>query len=146
MNEPNQPIEPTTDLGDDASLGRSARRRRRHEQRPPNRVGGVTAGLMLVLIGVLLALRKLDLMTADPFHQLWPLALVVVGVAKLFGRTGRVLSGWGVWLVLVGFWFLADNFEVFGPSRVLTGPVVIVITGLVLVLKSFDGQSAVSAR
>ena len=113
---------------------------------PRNRVGGAVTGLLLIAIGLLLGMKKLGIMTEDPFHQLWPFALIIIGAAQILGRIGHALSGWGVWLLLAGFWFLSVNFEIFGASHAMTGPVLIVITGLVLVLKALDGQIAVGAR
>ena len=60
---------------------------------------GVTAGMVLLVIGLILLGDQFDVHASWTIRRLWPLILVTVGAGNLLIRENR---GFGVWMVLVG--------------------------------------------
>ncbi len=46
---------------------------------------GLVGGLILLTMGALFLLSNLGILNSDVFRTWWPLLLIVIGVARLFG-------------------------------------------------------------
>jgi cell wall-active antibiotic response 4TMS protein YvqF len=83
-------------------------------------------GVVLILGGVALTLAKLDLLRVTGLSSFWPLLVVALGVAQLFGLRGRRRRRGGAFLVLVGIWLLVNTLGLFGLFWNDSWPVLIV--------------------
>jgi Domain of unknown function (DUF5668) len=105
----------------------------------PRQRSQVTTGLLLIGLGLLFLFQRLSLLPHLEFHRLWPLFLLVVGVAKLFapGEDGR--RGGAAWLIFIGLLFLLHTYDVFRLSE--SWPLFIVAGGVSMLF----GRSPVKA-
>lgn len=92
-------------------------------------LGIILAGLVVVAFGLALLANNLGWAGAhDVFAALWPLGLIVLGLAFLLQRAqGKGQGFWGVALILAGAWAYArqqhwtdvDFWAVFGPVLIV---------------------------
>jgi cell wall-active antibiotic response 4TMS protein YvqF len=47
--------------------------------------GGIVSGLVILSIGVLFLLSNFGILGVQPLHTWWPVLLIVIGAARLFG-------------------------------------------------------------
>jgi hypothetical protein len=80
---------------------------------------GSLFGLAAVIVGVLFLLQNLGVLYIGQLWRFWPLILIALGVTRLVegsplwcrtGRFRRAGRGWGVFMILLGGIFLAQNF------------------------------------
>lgn len=104
-------------------------------------------GLIVVSIGVVFTLDRLDLVEVGQFWDYWPVVVIAVGVGHL-AQPGRASNrGWGVALVVFGSWYLAYNLAWVDHSPWHLWPILLVLVGLGLVWKAVRGPaSGVGAR
>jgi len=91
-------------------------------------------GVILILIGGILILERLDLIPWNVADLLisWQMLLIVIGTLLLFGRNfvaGFILMGIG------GFFILPEITEVPDELKQLYGPLALVIVGLLLLFR-----------
>jgi Domain of unknown function (DUF5668) len=91
-------------------------------------------GLILIAVGVLAFVDAIDLWHPRMLWRLWPLGVIVLGLASeaeaLMARrdsSGSLLIGFGVWM-------LAGMHELFGLSYRTAFPLGIAVVGLFMVL------------
>ena len=72
--------------------------------------GRMVFGLVFMTLGALWTLDNLGLVDSEAILQWWPAGLVAFGVAKLTGVGSGRNTFWGTLLVIVGSWWLAENF------------------------------------
>lgn len=100
---------------------------------------GFLWGVVLVLMGVFFLLVQQDVL---PEHLLydwwrwWPAILIAFGVGKLIRRGSADDVGSGVTMVLMGFWFFANQFEWYGLHWRTSWPLALVAVGLGMVAKA----------
>ena len=94
---------------------------------------GVTAGMVLLVIGVILLGDQFDVHASWSMRRLWPLILVTVGLGNLLIRENR---GFGVWMILVGGIFLLHVHRIL--SIRYSWPLFIVAFGLSLVIGAWS--------
>jgi len=110
--------------------------RRTRSGQDPGGLRQVTTGALMIAAGVLLLLTQQGIIHVVSIWLYWPVALIVVGTAKVVSpRPGRDLPG-GVLEVLAGLWFLACNFHWQGFTYRETWPLLLVAIGLSQVLKA----------
>lgn len=81
-------------------------------ERPTPISSRIVLGAIVVAIGVLLLLGNLGWVDARwVLRTLWPLALVVVGVAMLRDSRQRKGNPWPWVLITAGIWIFADNMD-----------------------------------
>ncbi len=101
--------------------------------------GRTILGIILVLIGIFLIARSLDVLPeawADHLFS-WPMILVVLGVIFLSNRPSST-SGWV--LLIIGGVFLLQRFTLFSYSlREIFWPVVFIGIGLLILVRSLGG-------
>src|SRR5512134_3892756 len=74
--------------------------------------GRLLFGLILLALGVLFTLDNLDVLESEYILRWWPLIILVIGIAKLFGiGTIRNLVWGGVFTVFGAIW-LGDSLDV----------------------------------
>lgn len=101
---------------------------------PPQNSTRLWIGVAVIVFGILAVLDNM------PFHHggfsfldLWPVALVIIGIGKITQRSERGISGW--LLVLGGIFLLVHNLAGDGLSPAL-GPLFIVAFGVFLVTRA----------
>lgn len=94
----------------------------------------LVVGMAIIVAGLILTLGNLGLVKAHAIFKLWPLVLVVMGIAKL--RQDRGAGGMGGWFLIVGGSFLL--LFTFGHGRLeeVIGPLLVVALGILIVVKA----------
>lgn len=98
-------------------------------------------GICIIIFGLLAALDNLGLLTHGFFLQLWPLALVVLGLVKLSRKEQQQgLSGYV--FILAGLFLLVANF---GSASLVDAiwPLFIVALGVFVVTKALRSNRSV---
>ncbi len=91
-------------------------------------------GLAVIAAGVLFTLDNLGLADADDFFIYWPVVLILVGTAQLFGG-GRQQTVWGWILILAGVWFLLYNVGIVDLEPwIFFWPLILVLIGINLIM------------
>jgi hypothetical protein len=91
-------------------------------------------GVALVGAGIAGALGVMDVLHVRDIGRLWPVILIVIGLA---GEAEAILKrrSDGSWVLLaLGVWFLIGNFHFFGLSHGRALPVAISIAGAAIAL------------
>ncbi len=102
-------------------------------------------GVGIVLIGLLFLLNNLELLDAHQYLRLWPVLLMLVGVAYLVrpgNASGRV---WGAVLLFFGTGLLLDHLEYIHFRIWDFWPVILVIAGGSIVLQAFRFRNRAAA-
>ena len=87
----------------------------------------VVTGLLLIGIGLIFLASNLGRLPEIDISRMWPLVLVVIGVAQIFSSEIEDRVG-GLTLILTGGIFLAHNYRVLRLHD--SWPLFIVIAGL----------------
>ena len=111
-----------------------------------DRAGSVTAGLIMVTVGVLFLTGQLGLADIGTLWRYWPLGLIAVGITHIvMGRDGDQW-GSGVSNVFLGLVFLAINFGWMDLSWRTGWPLILVAIGATMVVRAFYGQRRPAVR
>lgn len=105
--------------------------RERFEHRRGSKVG---FGIIVILVGVFLLLRKLGYFFMD-FNTLWPLALIALGL--MIGIKNRFQrNAWWI-MMLIGICYSIPEFEINGvTSSTLMVPVGLIIGGIIIAVSN----------
>jgi len=99
------------------------------------RKNDIVGGLVVIAVGLVFLAANLDLMPLWQVWHLWPLALIVMGGARiLFPEGGSRASG--LPLLVVGGVFLAHNYHVVHIRD--SWPLFVVSAGLGILASSWD--------
>jgi len=136
---------PHSPRDDSRDVERAARRMARRAARRAGRsaIHSVLIGGLIVTFGLSLLANNLGLADMSSIlRRLWPFALVVVGVAKLFvDRPGSQF--WGLVMIFGGLWIYADQRDwIHVPFWAVFGPTVLVLLGVMVVWRAFSTASA----
>ncbi len=93
-------------------------------------------GILVIVVGLLFTLDNFGLVSARFLLRLWPLALVAVGLTKVFQRRGFWNGFWGWVLALAGTLLLLDKLDVLRFPVWKLAPLVLVALGIRLVQKA----------
>ncbi len=99
---------------------------------------GVVFALFVIGAGVLLFLDNIGLVHFHDIWQFWPVALIALGVAKLFdcrGMGGRV---WAAMWILVGTAFLLDHLGVWRVSWNIIWPMALIGFGVMMLVNALE--------
>lgn len=95
----------------------------------------LTFGLIIILVGTFLLLKKLHIIPFFDWHTFWPLILICIGL--LIGVRKRFQhNAWWI-LVLIGTAYSIPEFMIMGTSSAtLMFPIALIIGGLFVVFRS----------
>jgi hypothetical protein len=100
----------------------------RHE-----RTGDVTQrmifGLIVLSLGVLFLLDKLDLVAVGQLGDYWPLIFVAIGLGKVLQPVGARGRAMGVVFVVVGVWWTLSNLDLVRYDPFHFWPVILILVG-----------------
>lgn len=104
-----------------------------------DRAGNVTAGLIMVTVGVLFLTGQMGLADIGLIWRYWPLALIAIGTTRLvMGEDDRWGSGFTN--LILGFVFLGINFHWMGLGWRSGWPLVLVGIGAGMTLRALFGR------
>lgn len=97
-----------------------------------NNKGNIIAGLILILVGVVFFLRKMDFFFPDWLFS-WPTLLIIVGIYSGLKHNFRN----NAWIVLVGIgiFFLIQDYNPEIESRRFLIPIFIIAVGIIMILR-----------
>ncbi|SFB18325.1 LiaF transmembrane domain-containing protein [Algoriphagus aquimarinus] len=107
-----------------------------------NNDGGMIFGFIILAVGVLILLRKLDVFYPDWLLS-WPMILIGVGVITLVKHEFK--SFFGIMMLGLGMYFLLErefNFD-FGVQRFIF-PIALIFVGIYLITQKRKEQQALS--
>lgn len=107
------------------------------QEQKSSRASSVWFGLILVALGLLLTLNRLDVAPALSLGRIWPVAIIGAGAAKIYDSWGTPAAGSGMGLVMTGVWFLLINFRIFGLTYQNAWPLIIVGVGISIMWHAF---------
>jgi predicted membrane protein len=100
-------------------------------------------GLIIIAVGVLLTLDRLGLIDARYYLRLWPAALILIGVVKLWhARDGMGGAVGGFLFTVAGTWLLLERTEIIRLSFWDLWPALLVFLGGVLVWQALTRPNA----
>lgn len=92
-------------------------------------------GLVLIAIGAVFLLDRLDILDIHDLWHYWPLILVFIGFTRMIASpTPGDLSG-GLWMVIVGTWLFAVFDDRFDITFRNSWPLLLIGGGIVMVIK-----------
>jgi len=108
--------------------------RRRHL---PHRHGIVLAFLMIGA-GVVLFLDNIGLFHFHDIWRYWPVALIAIGVSKLFETRGTGGVVWAATWMVVGTAFLLDNLGIWHASWNMIWPLGLIAIGVLMLVNALE--------
>jgi predicted membrane protein len=94
----------------------------------------LVVGVAIIVAGLVLTLDNLGLIEAHTIFKLWPLVLVVMGIAKLRQEGGG--GGMGGWFLVLGGCFLLLFTFARGHVAEALAPMLVVAVGILIVTKA----------
>lgn len=104
--------------------------------------GKLTAGLLLLSIGVLALADSLDVWDVDRAWRYWPIVLIVIGLVNEIDAIRKRKSENGYVLIGIGAWFLIGMHGWFGLSWGRAVPVFVITVGLGVLLHALIDRPA----
>jgi hypothetical protein len=105
-------------------------------RRPP--APGVIIAVLIIAAGVLLFLDNLGLFHIYNVWRLWPIALIAVGVSKMFETRGFGGRVWAGMVMASGVLFLFENFGVWHLRWSLIWPLALMGAGITMLLHALE--------
>lgn len=99
-------------------------------------------GVALIAVGIAGFLGALDVFHIRDVWRLWPLILIVIGLANEAEAIRNRRSDGGWVLLAIGIWFLIGNFHLFGLSHGRAMPVAVVVAGASIALHAIIDRPA----
>ena len=87
-------------------------------------------GIVLIAIGALAFVDAVDLWNPRVLWRLWPLVLILLGLASEVDALRERRSDGGSILIGIGVWFLAATHDIFGLTHRTAFPLAVVVVGL----------------
>ncbi len=110
------------------------------EPRPRIAADKLVIGLALIAAGIAGILGMMDVLEFRDIGRLWPIALIVFGLAgEIEAIRNRTGSGSFI-LIAIGTWFLVGQFHLFGLSFGRALPVAIAIVGAGIALHAMTDK------
>ena len=108
---------------------------------------GLLFGILLMAVGTILLLDRMEIAEAREWLRFWPLALVAVGLAKLVRSYGAIGRVWGGLLALAGVLLQLDQLGYIRFHLFDVWPLFIIAFGVMLAWKAIQqrregGQNA----
>jgi hypothetical protein len=99
----------------------------------------IVMGLVVIAVGVLFTLDKLGYVRAGDFSEYWPVILIAIGLARIVQPRGTHGRGFGVFLLVLGSWFLLSNLDVVEYRVWDYWPVLLVLFGAMMIWRAIAG-------
>ena len=103
-------------------------------------------GLVLILVGLVFLLDRMDVLDASEIWHYWPLLLVVAGINQTIGYPSAREFSNGLWTVFIGLWLFACFNHVLGLTFRNSWPLFILMWGVQLVLGPVIARRFPSSR
>ena len=111
-------------------------------ERPQPSIPQLIAGLLIVFVGVVFTLDNLELVRARAVLRYWPVAVILLGLAKVWqARDGQGTFA-GLIFIIGGSWLLLNSLMVVNLDFWQFWPLLLVLIGASLVWQSLRGRSA----
>lgn len=91
-------------------------------------------GLVLIALGVIFLLDRMDIVVADTLWHYWPLLLVVAGINQTIGYPSARQFRSGLWTIFTGLWLFAVFENLFGLTFRNSWPLFLLMGGALMVL------------
>ena len=114
----------------------------RRNEEGSGRAGGLLTGAVLILVGMLFLLDRMDLFEVGRVWTWWPLLPIGFGLAKLAGARGHDETRSAIWLVLAGSWMLISTKHWFGFHWGNSWPLLLIALGVVTVWQALAERSS----
>lgn len=98
----------------------------------------VTAGVILVALGLAILSRQLHAPWAWDLGRLWPVVFFIIAAGHLATTEGRILLARATWFLFLGSIFLLHTYRVLPLSR--SWPLFIVAGGVALLMEQLACQ------
>jgi hypothetical protein len=114
-----------------------------HRRHRPHRAGIVFAFLMIGA-GVLLFLDNVGLFHFHDIWRYWPVALIILGVSKLFETRGAGGMVWAAMATLVGTAFLLGNLGIWQVQWNMIWPLGLIAFGILKLVTSLERKRSLA--
>ena len=91
-------------------------------------------GLVLIALGVIFLLDRMDIVEAEALWHYWPLLLVVAGINQTIGYPSVRQFRSGLWTIFMGLWLFAVFENLFGLTFRNSWPLCLLMWGVLMVL------------
>ena len=110
--------------------------------RSPRFTPQLLMGLIIIAIGAIFTLNNLGIVDARQYVRYWPVALILVGVLKVWqARCGTGVFG-GSLFILAGVWLLLETFRIVTINIFDLWPLLFVFFGASLIWRGLRGGRA----
>jgi membrane-bound ClpP family serine protease len=110
--------------------------------------GALFVGVILMVVGTAMLLDQTTFQGVD--RRWWPFVLLALGSLQVVAvsRPGHERGAWrpGAWMLFVGLWGLANEYQVLGLDYTISWPLLIIGGGLMIVWSAFAGGDGRMAR
>jgi uncharacterized membrane protein HdeD (DUF308 family) len=91
-------------------------------------------GLVLIALGVIFLLDRMDIVEAETLWHYWPLLMVVAGINQTIGYPSARQFRNGLWTIFTGLWLFAVFENLFGLTFRNSWPLFLLMGGVLMVL------------
>ena len=91
-------------------------------------------GLVLIALGVIFLLDRMDIVEAETLWHYWPLLMVVAGINQTIGYPSAGQFRNGLWTIFTGLWLFAVFENLFGLTFRNSWPLFLLMAGVLMVL------------
>ena len=91
-------------------------------------------GLVLIAVGVIFLLDRMDIVEVHSLWQYWPLMIVAAGINQTIGYPSAREFSNGLWTVFIGLWLFAVFEGILGLTFRNSWPLFLLMWGLQMVL------------
>jgi predicted membrane protein len=96
-------------------------------------------GVIILVLGVLFLLDKLDVIEMGHLGDYWPLIFVAIGLGRVLQPAGSAGRGMGVVFIVVGAWWTLANLDVVEYYPLHYWPVILILIGASILWRAFEG-------
>ncbi|MCA1856404.1 DUF5668 domain-containing protein [Massilia oculi] len=89
-------------------------------------------GILMIVIGTVILLDRLDYIDAGAYWRYTPLLLVIVGINQAIGSPAVREFGNGLWTIFIGLWLFACFTHLFGLNFRNSWPLFLLAWGVKL--------------
>jgi hypothetical protein len=103
-------------------------------------------GLVLLAFGTLAFVDSTDLWYPGSWWRMWPLALIILGLASEIDAFRERRGDGGSILIAIGLWFLAATQNILGLTHRTAFPVAIAVVGLFMAIHAVVDRPAAQKK